>query len=192
MAEPTTALTDFLMAAVAFVLAARCIGAWRYAFLFSAIAALSGGMYHSTPSAFVWKVTAFAAGLATFFMIAGGSAATLTRRSGRILTVVAGVQLAVYIGWMAMHNDFIYVVADYGSGMLCVAVLYAIAWRRMPRAAAFVLVSIAVAALGAYVQAAHVSLHPRFNHNDLYHVIQTGSLLLLYRGVSLGAARIRS
>ena len=47
---------------------------------------------------------------------------------------------------------------------------------------AFVLASIAVAALGAVVQATRFTLHPRFNFNDLYHVIQIVSLILLYRG----------
>ena len=182
MLEPTTALTDFLMAAVAFVLGWRNVGAWRFAFVFTGIAALTGGVYHSTPSTYVWKMTTFSVGIATFFLIVASSRATLSLRAARVFAGIAGIQLAVYLFWMATHDEFLYVIADYGSGMLCVAILYAIALPRTPVAAKFVLASIGVAAAGAYVQAAGITLHRNFNHNDLYHVIQIVSLLLLHRG----------
>lgn len=179
MAEPTTAITDFLMAAVALVLAAKISGYWRFAFLFTGIAALAGGIFHSTPSAIVWKITVYSVGLATLFLILAAARATF---GFRVLTIVAIAEFALYAIWMATHDDFIYVIADYGSGMLCVAVLYAVSFRRMPHAAKLVLASIAVAAVGAVVQATRFTLHPQFNFNDLYHVIQIVSLILLYRG----------
>ncbi len=182
MAEPTTALTDFLMAVVAFVLAARTIGAWRFAFLFTGIAALAGGVYHTSPTVVVWKITVMSVGLATFFLIAAAARATVSRHAASVLVGIAGVQFVLYAAWMTTHDDFIYVIADYGSGLICVAVLYLIAFREMPRAAKLVLASIAVAVIGAAVQASGFTLHRHFNHNDLYHVIQIASLLLLYRG----------
>ena len=179
MAEPTTAITDFLMAGVAFVLAAKLISYWRFAFFFTAVAALAGGIYHSTPSMIVWKVTVYSVGLATLFLILAASRATF---AFRVFSIFAIAEFVVYGAWMATHNDFIYVIADYGSGMLGVAALYITAFPRMTRASRLVLASIAVAALGAVVQATRFTLHPRFNFNDLYHVIQIVSLILLYRG----------
>ena len=168
MAEPTTAITDFLMAAVALALGLRLIGAWRWAFVFTAIGALAGGLYHSSPSNVVWKITVYAVGLATMFLLIAVS-----------LRVFAVAEFILYAIWMAAHNDFIYVILDYGSGMLLVAAVYVINYSR---ASKYVLASIAVAAIGAFVQAARISIHPRFNFNDLYHVIQIVSLFLLYRG----------
>lgn len=182
MAEPTTALTDFLLAAVAFVLAARIAGAWRFAFLFTGIAALAGGMYHTRPVVAVWKITVMSVGLATFFLIVAAARATVSRRTASILSGVAGVQFVLYAAWMTTHDDFIYVIADYGSGLLCVAALYVYAFRHMPRASKFVLSSIAVSIVGAAIQASGFSLHRHFNHNDLYHVVQIVALVLLYRG----------
>lgn len=187
MAEPTTALTDFLMAAVAVVLAIRIGGFWRYAFLFTASAALFGGIYHSHQSVAVWKITVLSVGLATFFLIGAAANATLTRRAARILMALALVQLITYSVWMMSHDEFIYVIADYGTGLLCTAVLYLIAYRAMPSASKQILGSIAVSAVGAYVQASGLSLHRHFNHNDLYHVIQIVALLLLYRGARASA-----
>jgi len=179
MAEPTTAITDFLMAAVAFVLAARIAGFWRLTFLFTGLAALAGGVFHSMPSEIVWKITVYSVGLATFFLVAAASRATF---GFRLLTAIAAAELIAYAIWMATHDGFIYVIIDYGSGMLCVAILYAFSFRAMPRAAKLVLAGIGVAAIGAAVQATRFSIHPRFNFNDLYHVIQIVSLILLYRG----------
>jgi hypothetical protein len=36
--------------------------------------------------------------------------------------------------------------------------------------------------MAGLVQASGFRLHEHFNHNDLYHVIQTAAVLLLYRG----------
>lgn len=182
MNEPTTALTDFLMAGVAFVFAARTLGAWRFGFLFTGIAALTGGVYHAVlPSVAVWKITAYSVGLATFFLIR--AAANDAREwLARFMRVFAVVELIVYAIWMAFHDQFIYVIADYGSGMVLIALVYAMRYRAMPQVARLILSSIAVGAIGAGVQASGFALHPRFNHNDLYHVIQIVSLFLLYRG----------
>ena len=176
MAEPTTAITDFLMAAVALVLAVRIAGAWRFAFLFTAIAALTGGLYHSSPSVALWKITVYSIGLGTFFLIWAAAYGKI------IASAFAVIELVVYCIWMATHDDFIYVIADYGSGMIVVAILYAMRYRANPRASKLVLASIAVAVAGAAVQASGFSLHRNFNHNDLYHIIQIVSLVLLYRG----------
>lgn len=182
MSEPTTALTDYAMGVVALILAMRSAIGWRYAFLFTGIAAISGGVYHTAASTLVWRITVFSVGIATFCLIASAAAATLERRTARFVAALAGAQLVFYAIWMATHEAFVYVIADYGSGMLGVAILYAMAYPRMPDASKLILLGIFIAAIGAAVQASGFTIHPRFNHNDLYHVIQIGSLILLYRG----------
>jgi hypothetical protein len=44
---------------------------------------------------------------------------------------------------------------------------------------------VAVSIAAAAVQASGLDLHQHFNHNDLYHLVQLGALLLYYRGVRL-------
>ena len=48
--------------------------------------------------------------------------------------------------------------------------------------AALVVASQLVAILGAAIQALELAPHPAFNHNDLFHVVQMGAILLLVRG----------
>jgi hypothetical protein len=41
---------------------------------------------------------------------------------------------------------------------------------------------VALAVVGAGVQASGFALHRHFNHNDLFHVIQLAATVLFYRG----------
>ncbi len=184
MAEPTTAITDFLMAGVALGLALRISGYWRFAFFFTCIGALIGGIYHASPSALLWKITASSVGIANLFLICAVARVwgRSSHRGRTTLMALAALEFFAYEIWIVFHDEFIYVIADYGSGLLLTAIVYLLLYRTMPRASRLVLGSIAVAVIAAAVQALRVTIHPRFNHNDLYHMIQIVSLILLYRG----------
>jgi len=45
--------------------------------------------------------------------------------------------------------------------------------------------AVGISLFGLVILALKLSPHPRFNHNDLYHVIQMGGLYCLYRGALL-------
>ena len=92
------------------------------------------------------------------------------------------MKLVVYMRWMITHNDFLYVIADYGLTLLIVGIV--MLTRRGP-ATPWVIGSIVVSVIGALVQQSGFALHRHFNHNDLYHVIQLVALWLLYRGGTL-------
>ncbi|HUP62816.1 MAG TPA: hypothetical protein VNA69_20615 [Thermoanaerobaculia bacterium] len=185
--EPMTLATDYLLCIVASVFAARLwrpFRLWALAFLFTAAASLLGGTYHGfvhvlTPLAAsaLWKATVYSVGLASFFLLAG---------SGRALAVVAAIKLVVFATWMITHDEFLWVIADYGTTLILVGAVQLVAWikRRAP-SARWVLGSILVSVIGAVVQQQELALHRHFNHNDLYHVIQMVALWLLYRGGAL-------
>jgi hypothetical protein len=78
---------------------------------------------------------------------------------------------------MLYHDDFIWVVADTASALFVVAIVHA--WRFN----GWILSGVAVSVLAGLAQASGIALHPRFNQNDLYHVLQTAAMFLLYRGV---------
>lgn len=173
-AEPMTLVTDLMLTVAAIVFAVRLWRVhrmWALAFLFTAAGSFFGGMHHGfapvmAPIAalLLWKATLFSIGFASFFLLAG---------SHRKAAAFAMVKLVVYIGWMITHDDFVYVIADYGLTLLIVGILVRTRW---------VIASIVVSMIGAIVQQSGLALHRHFNHNDLYHVIQLVALWLLYRG----------
>lgn len=192
-----TLATDYILAVLGVVWGANLLRRgrrparlWAYAFFAMAAGALFGGTAHgfvdwldASQQALVWKATTYSIGLASFFLLAATGAGVLPCKLSRLLMVVAAVKLAVYVWWMASHDEFRYVIYDYGPSMLVVLAGHVWAWRAAgvdwaKRIAAGVLVSFA----GAAVQMSGFALHERFNHNDLYHVIQMLGLWLFWRG----------
>jgi len=199
--EPMTAITDYAMGALALVLAVRLVGdsaagrqlsvqLWAAALLMTAIGAFAGGTYHGfiewMPGAtarLLWKATLLATGLGSACLLA---AAVVGAAAGPLRLALLGLVIAKLIvyAWTIMARDsFTLVIVDYGSAL--VAVLLA-AWFIRPSgltpAAGWITAAVAVAAVAGVIQWARLAPHARFNHNDLFHVVQMASLYLLYRG----------
>jgi hypothetical protein len=179
--EPATVLTDYALGALSILLGTRLLGKsklWALAFLAVGVAALLGGTWHGFwRSELLWKATTLAAGVASFGMVAGSANAAANGKLRSALIGFAAVKLALYSVWMLTHDEFVWVVVDTGSALLVVAVLYL--WRFN----GWMVAGVAVSVVGALVQASGFALHAHFNHNDLYHVIQTAAMLVLYRGL---------
>lgn len=200
ISEPMTLLTDYLLAVLVLVFALqlgrsrhqgqRSVRMWSLAFYASAAAACAGGTYHGfnlylspLTGLLLWKLTVYAVGLASLFLFAGSVFATIDGTLRRLLLVLAVIKFCLYATWMAVQNDFRYVIYDYVPTLIFVLLLLGIAfWKRRDESAPWIISGIVVSFVGAGVQASGFTLHEHFNHNDLYHVIQMGAFLLLYRG----------
>jgi hypothetical protein len=175
MLDPMALITDFALGIFALVFAARIRRVhrlWALAFLFTALGAFSGGIYHAfaPTDRLLWKATTIAVGIASFYLLEGAD---------RRLVIFAVVKLVVYIGWMITHEAFVWVIVDYGISLLLIAIV-CIA-RRDP-ATRWILGTIATSIAGGIVQYGGWSIDPTwFDFNDLYHVIQTAALWMLYR-----------
>jgi hypothetical protein len=181
VSEPTTVLTDYALAAVSGFLGLRLFPysrCWSVAFLALALGALLGGTWHGfLQNDLLWKSTTLSVGVASFGMVAGSAAAVTTGGLRGTLIAFAVVKLIAYAAWMLYHDDFIWVVADTASALLIVAILHA--WRF----SGWMLAGVAVSVLAGLAQVSGLALHAHFNHNDLYHVLQTAAMFLFYRGV---------
>jgi hypothetical protein len=201
IAEPMTLATDVLLAGLAGWLGVRLwragagpdrrsVRLWAAAFFATAAAALLGGAWHGfAPSlgaaagAVLWKLTLAAAGSAGFCMLAGTLYATVRRPWRGALLALAAAKLVLYAAWMAVHDDFVWVVLDYGTAMLAVLALHGWAGlRRREPASGWMVAGVVVAALAAAIQQSDVALHRHLDANDLYHLVQMASLWLFYRG----------
>ena len=181
LSEPTTLVTDYALGAVSAWLGFRLAATarlWSLAFFALALAAFLGGTWHGLlQSDALWKATVLAVGLASFAMVAG-SARLVTKGAARgALTGIAAAKLALYSGWMLLHDDFIWVVVDTASALAIVAGLHL--WRFN----GWMLAGVGVSVLAALAQATGLALHRHFNHNDLYHVVQIAAMALFYRGL---------
>lgn len=196
ISEPMTLATDYLLAAAAAIMAAFTLRAageqdsrrwWGVAFIALALGAALGGTYHGLRIAALWKPTVLVLGVASAGMVAGSAVAT-TRGMWRLaLLAIAAAKLAIYWAWVWRDDRFIWVVADTGSAFALVALLHLLGWRRP--GSRMIVAGVAVSIAAAAVQATGLDLHRHFNHNDLYHLVQLGALLLYYRGARVLADR---
>jgi hypothetical protein len=199
--EPMTMVTDYVMGALALVLAMRLVGdatagrqlsgrLWAAALAMTAVAAFLGGTYHGfiqwMPGAAgraLWKTTLLATGIGSACLLAAAVTAATAGALQRALLAVVVVKLLVYVWTIATKDQFALVVADYGTALLAVALA---AWVIRPSgltpAAWWITGGVAVAAVAGAIQWARLAPHVHFNHNDLFHVVQMASLYLLYRG----------
>lgn len=202
ISEPMTVATDYLLALAGGVWGAAL---WRdgarrgeraprllaASFAAMALGALLGGTAHGFVDRLdrsvvgaIWFATTATVGVAGYCLLAAAATAFLDQPARRLILALGAGKLAVYVIWMTRHQEFRWVILEYGSSMLVVALLalgrVSAAGER--RAALWVLGGLALSALGATVQGGGFAPHRHFNHNDLYHVIQIVAVYAFYRG----------
>jgi hypothetical protein len=101
----------------------------------------------------------------------------------RWLLTAVWAQFAGYALWMLRHDAFVNVIAEYGSAMIVIGLLYAArpALRRQP-SAPWIIAGIVVTIFAAAVQQSGFDLHTHLNHNDLQHLTQMIAVSLLHKG----------
>jgi len=199
ISEPTTLLTNAVLAVAAAALGLRLLEAgrapshvgtrlWAGAFLAGATAALAGGLVHGFgPSlapwlkAFSWKVVLAGVGCACFLLLAGSSFAALRRTARRACLGIAALQLALYLALVAVSND-IRLAAGYAAATIVELHALGLAIARDDGQPLKALVGgLALSPAGIAAQQARVMGPAPFNHNDVCHVIQTVALWPFYR-----------
>jgi hypothetical protein len=204
LTEPATMLTDFGLGVFCALFGRRLwrmgkdsahtsVMYWAVGMGALAVASFAGGTVHGFSLVLgervlqgLWKGTAFAIGLASCCFLTGTVITSVAQPLRQGLIIAAAVQFACYAAWMAMHDEFRYVVYNYGVTLTVILFvqLYQGIVRNAP-SAGWIAAGILVSFLGAVVQQSGLALHPSFNHNDLYHVVQMVGVALLYRGASL-------
>jgi hypothetical protein len=199
--ESGTLLSDWLLAAVTAWLAwelfrqalrvkDRAVGLWVGAFCAVAGSAALGGIAQAFAASMEPSVAALtrtgtlvlADAASLLFLLSTLRAFT----SGRVLGVGAGLavaKFALFAACVALKDDDRIAIYDGALTMFVIIVLCTWgAWARRLPAATWILAGVLVSMLGALFQHGRVSIYPHLSHNDLYHVIQTAAMYLLYRG----------
>jgi hypothetical protein len=166
---------------------------WAGAFAATALASFAGGTYHGfvqmlppATARLLWKLTIFSTGVGSACLLAAAVSAGTAGWFQRVWLTLTVAKLVAYVWWMSSHDDFIYVIYDYGSALvLTLAVVWLSQAAAAAAAAPWLTAGVAVSVVAGAIQAFKVAPHPHFNHNDLFHVVQMGALYLLYRGGAL-------
>jgi len=206
ISEPVTLATDYLLGtlseACGVLLLIRnqawrqsSVALWGGALMSAALGSYAGGTYHgfqyalSAPvAALLWKASTICMGVASFLLLAAAFSAAFSGQDRNWLIAAAALKLVIYVAWMLEHDEFRYVIYDYGS-TLAIALLLIVAGRTAGVAGhrVFIASGILVSIAAALLQRSGVQLHQHFNHNDLMHVVQMGGVWLLFEG----GARLR-
>jgi membrane-associated HD superfamily phosphohydrolase len=184
--EPTTTITDYLLAAECIFFGALLLRnnpLWGVSFFALAVAAAAGGTYHGfisnmTPPAAqaIWKLTLYSIGIATLLMLFATLLVYMPKLWKHIFLAITVIQFLVYVYIMSGSNDFRYVIYNYVLAMM--AILLMALFHKNFWLVGAVLISFA----GAAIQRSGVQLHKHFNFNDIYHLVQMVAMYFFYRG----------
>jgi hypothetical protein len=208
ISEPSTVLTDCLLAAAAAVLAVRLWRApggtlarrlWAAAFLVGAVAAVAGGTVHGFRSslgrpleAVLWSGCLMAALLSGALLVASVSRFALRGAAGNLALAVVALVLVVQLGVLFVEPLTRH--AAWAGAFWIVALLVLVAGSASGRAVLFAPMGLGLALVAAalVVQRAGWGLHASFNHNDVAHVLMTAALWPFYRaGLRMGKGQQR-
>lgn len=199
ISEPTTLLTDWLLAAFAFWLGARLAAEssrsrswtqtlWAVAFATGAAAALCGGAVHGLrgalgtfATAFLWQCALLGSAIAGMLLVAGAAVAALRGPALRLALGLAAAALALELAAISAGGLTRNVVFGGAANIALLLGLVVHRARTDKAPLAWLLPGLGVAGLALGVQALRLSPHPQFNHNDLCHVLLAAALWPIYR-----------
>jgi hypothetical protein len=204
MSEPTTTLTDALLAILATVLGlqlavlAQAGGSladlfWVTAFLGTAVTAGLGSLSHgfgprlkARQASRLWVTTLVVALVANAAFLAAVLCLALDgwpRTLGLMATLVG---LIASLRRVRVDPRYRHVITAGAATIVVAGLLTAWAWWQGQAAwAPWVAAGLVVSAIGAVVQRRGIGLTAWFNHNDVYHVLQGLALILLYRAATV-------
>jgi uncharacterized protein DUF6962 len=200
MTELDVTLTDYVLcaecAAFAWLIARRpanlmALRRWTVLFfVFTALAALSGGTVHGfyapesgSVGRVLWKISMLAIGATAQAAWAIGAYLLFDDHRRRIVLRIAATLTAAYAAVIVSVTDEFWVaVAGYlpAAAFLLAAFLRG-AVRRRASWAKLGACALALSFAAAAIQQLRIALHPvYFNHNALYHLVQAVALALLF------------
>ena len=210
ISEPTTLVSDWVLAAVALALGARLhrTGAgeahraqrlWAVAFQVGAAAALAGGIVHgfagslsTVAHAVLWKIVLVGCGLGGSLILAGTVLATVGGTWRWVFLAGASGQLAAYLALVSGSDDIRHAVWNGVVTILAILALVLGTACHDSRRLAWILLALGLSASGLAAQRAGVAA-AILNHNDVCHVLQTAALWPFYRaGLRLAVRRTSS
>ena len=161
---------------------------WSVAFLATAVSAALGGTVHGFQQTMarpvtnlLWVATLESLIVASFAVVSAAIVLIGWSRTARFTaTFAAAVAFGSYGLWVINNPVFLAAIAAYGAAF-AILVGVRLYVRPLDGGGRLLIAGIALSLVAAGVQQSGWSIHPKFNYNDLYHVIQAVAVWLLYR-----------
>lgn len=196
IAEPMTVVTDWLLAAACGYFALSLVALdtsieWPLGFALGGVSALLGGAWHGFGSMFgeraqaaMWRLTLLTFGASAAAFGAGAIAVTAPNVHALSLRLAAVTVFGIY-GVAALQNPRFATAGRMALLMLITfsAMSAALFLRGAMQPASLMLAGVVLNVAGIGLQLRNLSPHPRFNHNDLFHLLQLAALCCLYAAV---------
>ena len=196
VAEPATVVTDCLIAGAcgyfAFSLATGGASAnWVLGFALGGASALVGGTVHGFPELggkrgheALWTLTLLLFGASAVAFGTGAVSVAYERMPQVVVQLAAATALGAYMLAILREPQF-RVAGKLTFVMLAAfwAMCVSLALRDYTNPAWLMVACVLLNAAGIAAQLIKLAPHPRFNHNDLFHVFQLAALWCLYLAV---------
>lgn len=168
----------------------RSLLLWSLAFFFISFSSFADGTYHGIrtlipePAALIiWKTVIYAIGIAGFTMLAGTVIGTFANPVRVLFLVLVASKFLSYAAWMVNHNLYLYVIIDYGSGMLGLLLLQGYSYyRRHDHRAKWIIGGVLIWIVSLALEQSTIALNERLNLNDFYNIVRLAGLSLFYVG----------
>jgi len=200
MTEADVVVTDYILAAesvlFALLLSRRASSGhgWRdpFVWFFAATGAgsLAGGTVHgfflsgdSAMGVALWRVALLSIGVAAFCGWTIGAQMLFAEATARTVRTAAAIELLVYAAViLGLDDSFWVAVTNYLPTTAFLMVAFVAAYRAtQDRNVAIGVTGLASTVVAAAIQQFRVALHPvYFNHNALYHLVQTAALFMIF------------
>jgi hypothetical protein len=193
--EPATAITDLALGIIGGWLALSlvlrphqpAVHLWAEAFGCAAGGGFFGAIAHGltdyiskTMHRVFWSAAVLCAGVAAIGFAAAAGVAAAPAYEDWIVRVGLAAALLYAVG-VIVRPTFVKAVIVSVVALAAILLSAAAISRFSPRAAAWLVAGVALTGVGFGLQRARISLHRHLNHNDLYHLLQLGAFLCLYR-----------
>ena len=205
VAEPVTALTDFILTAMCFAFYFQLvirkqearIQPWRLFFLFMGFSTLLGAITHGWFENhnifgynFLWSLMQLFSGLSVFY----AQLATIKNIENTGIPIYSTpeksvlfcrLQLFVFFISVIVFQSFLTVVINSTLGFLMVLYIQLVANKKGNRSAGWIAFGITISFITAIVHALKISVNEWFTYKDFAHVIMMISLSIMFYGVGL-------
>ena len=199
LSEPTTAITDYMLAVELLLLGSLLAGSstqasvrlWAASFFVMGVAATAGGIFHAGRFSFgasllqhLWNSVRIGIALSFGLLLVAGAMSTSGVRQSILFAASVLAALVIRRG-SSSPSDQARRMTIKGVAILLVLAPALVTIQLLHNgvtAGIWILIGGLIAGGAIAMRRARITIHHKFNHNDLFHVVMMAAYYVLYRG----------